>query len=108
MKKLYWKCDLVHGDLSEYNIIYHMGRAYVIDVGQSVLRGHPNALRFLLRDANNVSRFFLSRGMTEMMSGPELFCEITGHKIEITDNLDEVDILKKVSTDSLLLWVWFG
>lgn len=39
IKDLYNKCDLVHADLSEYNLIYFNGRVYVLDVGQSVLKG---------------------------------------------------------------------
>lgn len=49
---------LVHGDLSEFNLLYHRGHAVVIDVSQSVEHDHPNALSFLRRDANNLNVFF--------------------------------------------------
>ena len=44
---MYWKCNLVHGDLSEYNILYQDGIAYFIDVSQSVEPAHPNSYQFL-------------------------------------------------------------
>ena len=47
VRKMYHTCQLVHGDLSEYNILYHRGKAYIIDVSQSVEHDHPNALHFL-------------------------------------------------------------
>ena len=37
---LYTKAELVHADLSEFNILYS-DRPYLIDMGQSVTRDHP-------------------------------------------------------------------
>lgn len=56
MKKLYLRCDLVHADLSEYNLLYHNNKIWVIDVSQSLLKDHPQALRFLLRDCYNITK----------------------------------------------------
>ena len=47
MRLMYWKCNLIHGDLSEYNILYFEGLAYIIDVSQSVEPQHPNSYQFL-------------------------------------------------------------
>merc|ERR1719230_1045442 len=55
------ECKLVHGDLSEYNMLYHDGELHIIDVSQSVERDHPQALDFLKRDCVNVNRFFSQR-----------------------------------------------
>ena len=55
---MYQKCKLVHGDLSEFNLLYHDGKAYVIDVSQSVEHDHPHALEFLRKDLHNVTEFF--------------------------------------------------
>lgn len=57
---LYNKAELVHADLSEFNILYG-DRLYLIDMGQSVTRDHPNALRYLMRDIKNINRYFRTR-----------------------------------------------
>ena len=36
MRRMYHECNLVHGDLSEYNLLWHRERAVIIDVSQSV------------------------------------------------------------------------
>ncbi|MEM1682975.1 MAG: serine protein kinase RIO [Ignisphaera sp.] len=56
--KLYWEARLVHGDMSEYNIMVFMGEPYIIDVSQAVKVDHPNAIQFLYRDIHNIVRFF--------------------------------------------------
>lgn len=58
MRQMMQSCKLVHGDLSEYNMLYHEGKVYLIDVSQSVESGHPQALDFLKRDCVNINRFF--------------------------------------------------
>uniref|UniRef100_A0A453S2Z8 Serine/threonine-protein kinase RIO1 n=5 Tax=Triticinae TaxID=1648030 RepID=A0A453S2Z8_AEGTS len=55
MRTLYQKCKLVHGDLSEYNILYFKGHLYIIDVSQSVDVDHPLALDLLKEDCLHVS-----------------------------------------------------
>jgi RIO kinase 1 len=57
MRRLYG-AGLVHGDLSEYNLIIHEGELVVIDLGQAVTVHHPNAQEFLRRDCRNVANFF--------------------------------------------------
>ncbi|MHC1630946.1 MAG: serine protein kinase RIO [Methanotrichaceae archaeon] len=55
---LYNKADLVHADLSEFNILYHDGGPVIIDMGQSVTLEHPMAKAFLKRDIFNLARHF--------------------------------------------------
>jgi RIO kinase 1 len=55
MRHMYHRCKLVHGDLSEYNLLWHDNQVYVIDVSQSVETDHPSALDFLRKDAANVN-----------------------------------------------------
>lgn len=55
---LYNKANLVHADLSEFNILYHNGEPVIIDMGQSVTLEHPMARSFLERDLFNVARHF--------------------------------------------------
>ena len=62
MRRLH-AAGLVHGDLSEYNLIVHEGALYVIDLGQAVTVHHPNADSFLDRDCRNVATFFSRQGL---------------------------------------------
>ena len=78
---MYKKCHLVHADLSEYNLLWHRGRVYFIDVGQSVEPSHPHGLEFLLRDCTNVSGFFDRVGVREVKTAHQLFNYVSGLKI---------------------------
>ncbi|MCL2786515.1 MAG: serine protein kinase RIO [Methanomassiliicoccaceae archaeon] len=53
---------LVHGDMSEYNILMMDGDPILIDCGQAMTSDHFNAKELLLRDIENVNRFFKNRG----------------------------------------------
>ena len=72
---LYKKAELVHGDLSEFNILYG-DKPYLIDMGQSVTRDHPRALQFLMRDIRNINRFFQKQ--CEVKTEYEIFNAVTG------------------------------
>ncbi|MFW5963318.1 MAG: serine/threonine-protein kinase Rio1 [Natronomonas sp.] len=61
-RRLY-RAGLVHGDLSEYNIVVHDGELCLLDLGQAVTIHHPNAREFLERDCHNVSAFFRRQGL---------------------------------------------
>ncbi|MGQ9514160.1 MAG: serine protein kinase RIO [Thermoproteota archaeon] len=54
---------LVHGDLSEYNVMMYEGEPYVIDVSQSLPILHPLARKLLIRDIGNLNRFFSHLGV---------------------------------------------
>ena len=54
MHKLYKECNLIHADLSEFNILWHENKCYFIDVSQSVEPTHPHGLEFLYRDCVNI------------------------------------------------------
>ena len=62
MRRLY-DAGLVHGDLSEYNVVFHEGQLVVIDLGQAVTVHHPNHDDFLERDCRNVANFFARQGV---------------------------------------------
>jgi len=77
MRLAYQEAELVHADLSEYNILYYRKRPVIIDVGQAVLTEHVNAKDFLLRDIDNVNRYF--RGLeVEVMDRDEVLRNVTG------------------------------
>jgi RIO kinase 1 len=63
MRTMYHDCRLVHADLSEYNVLYHDHKLYIIDVSQSVEHDHPRSLEFLRMDIKNVSDFFRRKGV---------------------------------------------
>ncbi|PIL22514.1 hypothetical protein GSI_15203 [Ganoderma sinense ZZ0214-1] len=91
-RKIFTECKLVHADLSEYNILYHIddtppgqcsdtpgeadepateeqppssprGHLHIIDVSQSVEQDHPHAFDFLRSDLHNIEDFFSKRGV---------------------------------------------
>mmetsp|Transcript_13376 Transcript_13376/g.20813 ORF Transcript_13376/g.20813 Transcript_13376/m.20813 type:complete len:818 (-) Transcript_13376:36-2489(-) len=87
IRRLYHCARLVHGDLSEYNILVcpkwqvKKGllllpdertsgdedlQVVLIDFGQAVDIGHPNADEFLQRDISTVTQFFANQGITTL------------------------------------------
>ncbi|CAI9760700.1 unnamed protein product [Fraxinus pennsylvanica] len=86
MRTLYQKCKLVHGNLSEYNILYFEGHLYIIDVSQSADLDHPHAPDFLREDCIHVSDFFRKHGIV-VMTIRELFDFIVDPTID-DDSVD--------------------
>ncbi len=76
LKKLYRDAELVHADVSEYNIMFYREEPYLIDMGQAVLIDHPYANTYLERDVKNLLRFFSKFGIK--LSVEELLSEIRG------------------------------
>ncbi|XP_075441178.1 serine/threonine-protein kinase RIO3 [Ascaphus truei] len=102
MKQLYEQCSLVHADLSEYNMLWHDGKVWLIDVSQSVEPTHPHGLEFLYRDCRNVSQFFQKAGVTEALNERELFNAVSGLNITSDNQVDfmaEIEALEKVNED---------
>jgi len=85
IRHLYQKCKLVHGDLSEYNLLWHNNQVYVIDVSQSVETDHPSALDFLRGDVTNVNDYFRRVGRLEVMTTRQLFEFVTAVFEDETD-----------------------
>jgi RIO kinase 1 len=63
MRRTYQVCRLVHGDLSEYNMLWLDDKAWYIDVSQSVEHDHPRSLEFLRMDIKNVTDYFRRKGV---------------------------------------------
>ncbi|GLD70114.1 serine/threonine-protein kinase RIO3 [Lates japonicus] len=95
MQQLYQECNLVHADLSEYNMLWHEGKVWLIDVSQSVEPTHPHGLEFLFRDCRNVSTFFQKRGVSEAMSVYDLFNAVTGLNIPVGAE-DEAEFIAEI------------
>lgn len=79
LKKLYQKAELVHADLSEYNIML-LENPVIIDMGQAVLRDHPYANAYLRRDIKNLVRFFRKFGVS--VEEDQIYEEIVGEEDE--------------------------
>jgi RIO kinase 1 len=77
LKKLYRKAELVHGDLSEYNIMIWRGRPVLFDMAQAVPLAHPMADFLLKRDITNLNRFFNRLGV-EVPSAEQVYRMVTG------------------------------
>jgi RIO kinase 1 len=57
-------CNVVHSDLSAYNILYWRGRAVIIDLPQAAGAAvNPNARMLLARDVANLCRYFARQGV---------------------------------------------
>jgi len=77
VRRLYRKADLVHGDLSEYNVMVWRGKPIVFDMGQSVPSSHPLAKFLLERDLANLNRFFSKLGV-KVLSAEEAYRKVAG------------------------------
>ena len=105
VRDIYWKCHLVHADLSEFNMLYHEGQVFVIDVSQSVEHDHPHALDFLRKDCSNITDFFRKKGVC-VMTMRELFNFVTDPSIT-NDNIEyylekaqEIAIQREITKES--------
>jgi len=83
IRVLYQKAHLVHGDLSEFNILYGSDTPWLIDMGQAVTPDHPKAIPFLLRDIENINRYF--ERQCETSPARDLLSEITDHPLARLD-----------------------
>ncbi|ADJ14137.1 serine/threonine-protein kinase Rio1 [Halalkalicoccus jeotgali] len=73
------EAGLVHGDLSEYNIVFHDGQLVFLDMGQAVTVHHPNSEAFLRRDCENVVNFFARQGLET--DADDLYAFVTGESV---------------------------
>ncbi|KAJ3801560.1 RIO1-domain-containing protein [Lentinula aff. detonsa] len=96
VRKMFHQCKLVHADLSEYNILFHEGHLWIIDVSQSVEHDHPSAFDFLRKDLSNVEEFF-GRSGVDCLGLRRVF------EFVIKDNLP---LSNEASSDEELLRKW--
>jgi RIO kinase 1 len=78
MRRLYQKAELVHGDLSEYNLMTWKGKLVMFDMSQSVPTSHPLAQELLNRDITNVNRFFSRQGV-KVLPDEKIYKQVTEH-----------------------------
>lgn len=98
MRLMYQDARLVHADLSEFNMLYHDGDSYIIDVSQSVEHDHPHALEFLRKDCSNVNDFFQKHNVA-VMTVRELFEFVTDPSIT-SENINQyLDKAMEISSE---------
>ncbi|HJJ46916.1 MAG TPA: serine protein kinase RIO [Methanocorpusculum sp.] len=78
IKDLYREAKLIHGDLSEYNILTGPDGLILIDMAQAVTPEHPKAYKFLFRDIQNMNRFFERK--CSIRDPHEIFRDIVGQE----------------------------
>lgn len=94
IRRLWQVCHLVHADLSEYNILYHKGDIFIIDVSQSVEHEHPRSLEFLRMDIKNCTDFFKKSGI-ETCNERSVFEFVTAER-KSTEMEDMIAALKEL------------
>ncbi|KAF4761877.1 hypothetical protein HAV15_005891 [Penicillium sp. str.  len=107
MRVMYQTCRLVHADLSEYNILYHKERLYIIDVSQSVEHDHPRSLEFLRMDIKNVSDFFRrkniltlpERTVFQFIIAPDGPVDVTAGNEEMTSAIEKLLVAREEGDD---------
>lgn len=105
LRHLFQKCRLVHGDFSEYNLLWHDNQVYVIDVSQSVESHHPSALDFLRADIANVNSFFQNHKVSQLavMTTRQLFDFVTNGDLTMDENEQLDKIMEIVEQKTALL-----
>jgi RIO kinase 1 len=64
VRSLYQKAHLVHGDLSEYNVMMVKTQPVIFDFAQAVITEHPMAQKFLERDLLRMNGYFSKIGVS--------------------------------------------
>lgn len=78
LELIYKKAELVHSDLSEYNVLKYNDELAIIDFGSAVSNKHPSAEEYLKRDVTNINRFFEKKGIP-VIENEKLLARIRGN-----------------------------
>lgn len=87
LETAYRDADLVHADVSQFNVLMWEGVPWIIDCGQAVSVKHPNAHEFLRRDLKNLCTYFRKLGLADDVADPDALFERFTRKDE--DEPDE-------------------
>lgn len=96
--RMFHKCKLVHGDLSEYNMLFYQGDVFIIDVSQSVEHDHPHALEFLKKDLFNVTEFFRKLEVA-VLGLKELFDWVADTRDAWENRLEQLEVVASSRTE---------
>lgn len=95
LRDLFQKAELVHGDFSEYNLLWKNDLVWVIDVSQSVDITHQSAMKLLYHDCQTISTFFRRKHLNKLMSLKELIEFVTNRKYSFEEGdelLNEMEL----------------
>lgn len=81
LRLLYQDAELVHGDLSEYNIMVWHGHPVIFDVSQAVATEHPMSDQLLMRDILNLNRYFHQIGV-ETENESDIYDEVVTKSVD--------------------------
>jgi len=81
VRRLFQKAELVHADLSEYNLMTWKGKLIMFDMSQSVPTSHPLAQSLLNRDIVNVNRFFSRQGV-KVLPNETVYRQVTEKNVK--------------------------
>ncbi len=73
--------NLIHADLSEYNILVRNKELVFIDMAQAVLVTHPKAREFFERDVTNMASYFSKNGLETGFEG--MYAAVKARKEEL-------------------------
>ena len=79
--RLYRQARLVHGDLSEYNIMIWKNKVVIFDLSQAVRLEHPMAKNFLMRDLSTMIKYFTNAGI-QIPEPDELYRQVVGENAD--------------------------
>ena len=102
---------VIHGDLSEFNVLVDRNGPVIIDLPQAVdAAGNNNAAAMLRRDADNITRYFsqFAPALASMQFGKEIWAHyerggltedavLTGHVDADTRTTDVAGVLREIS-----------
>ncbi|MGB9134924.1 MAG: serine protein kinase RIO [Candidatus Bathyarchaeia archaeon] len=76
VRRLYRKAGLVHGDISEYNVMVWRGKPILFDMAQALPLSHSMAIMLLRRDLENIHRYFKKLGV-DVFPVEEMYRKVT-------------------------------
>ena len=82
-----YKNNLIHADLSEYNILVGNKKVYIIDLGQGVVLDHPKSKEFLARDIKNILRYFTKKGVIDEKESKKI-------KAKVMESINQAKTIK--------------
>jgi len=80
IKRMY-DVNLIHGDISEYNILNFKDVPYIIDFGQGIVKESPLAEELLRKDINNILKWMKKLGV-KTPNFEKIYKEITKGNIK--------------------------